>query len=472
VPTPIAGTGVSTFAGREPRRVDPALLDAILPGPARERLASHDVLTITTGQQPGLLTGPLYSIYKALSAMALARRLERERGAPVVPVFWVAGDDHDFAEANHVWVLDTHGTPVRLMLRERSPDAPLSPMTEERCGPEITGIIAALREQTPATEFKDATIGWLESAYRPEASLAEAFAQALHSLLGPRGLAVFRAWDPGAKRLMAPMMLRTLDTTLEDGYTPVLVRAGAGRDRLRATTNGFVTRRSEERFSRNELERIADEDPGRLSPNVLLRPALEAALLPTVAYAGGPGELEYFPKAAPLYPLLGKGVRPQPAVARWSAVLVESRVDKVLQKQGLSLEDLALPAGALEDRLMRDALPDDIAALLQRLRVRLEEDYSGLAQAVTRIDPTLERSVHSARNAALGGTGEVERKLVAALKRSNQTLVGQLARARAATFPNGKHQERVLALPSFLIRYGAALVDALESEVARWADAP
>jgi uncharacterized protein YllA (UPF0747 family) len=270
---------------------------------------------------------------------------------------------------------------------------------------------------------------------------------------------------------MAPLLLEALDTKLEDGYLPVSVKAAAGRDRLRAVDGAYVARRSSERFTRGDMERIARDAPERLSPNVLLRPAVEAALFPTAAYAAGPAELEYFPQAVPLYRLLGNGVEPQPAVPRWSGILVEPRVERVLQKQGLTAEDLAGPPGALEAKLVRDALPPELAARIADLRTRIEQDYAQLAVEVARIDPTLERSVQSTRNAALSGTAEVERKVVAALKRANETLLGQLSRARAAVFPNGKAQERVLGLPSFLVRYGSGLVDALEAEVARGAGA-
>src|SRR5437763_15691425 len=101
----------------KPRRVDRDVLAAVLPGPARDRLAAGEVLAVTTGQQPGLFTGPLYTVYKALSAIALAQRLERDRGVPVVPVFWVAGDDHDFAEANHASFLNAAGALVHIVLR-------------------------------------------------------------------------------------------------------------------------------------------------------------------------------------------------------------------------------------------------------------------------------------------------------------------------------------------------------------------
>src|SRR6266545_8219750 len=105
VTTPIAPLELRGRPG-EPRRVAPEVLAATLPGPGRDKLGRGAVVAVTTGQQPGLFTGPLYTIYKALSAIALAARLERERGTPVVPVFWVAGDDHDFAEANHAWFVN------------------------------------------------------------------------------------------------------------------------------------------------------------------------------------------------------------------------------------------------------------------------------------------------------------------------------------------------------------------------------
>jgi bacillithiol synthase len=454
--------------------VDPGVLEAALPGPGRERLAAGASLVVTTGQQPGLFTGPLYTVYKALSVIALARRLERERRVPVVPVFWVAGDDHDFAEANHAWILDSGGEAVRITLRERPREAPLVPLAHEPCGPEITAALATLRARTPETEFKEDVLAWLERAYRPEATLADAFAQALQALLGDRGLVVFRAHHPAAKRAMAPLLVKALSVTLDDGHLPVLLQAAAGRDRLRAEDGGgggFLTRRSGERFSRAELERVAAEAPDRLSPNVLLRPAVEAALFPTVAYAAGPGELEYFPQAEPLYGMLGDGVEPQAALARWSGVLVDARVDKVLQKHRLTLEDLAGPPGALEARLVRDALPPEVAELFARTRQHLEMDFDQLGKAVAGIEPTLERAAQSVRNGALGGTDEVERKLVAALKRANETLGGQLKRARATVYPAGQPQERVLTLASFLVRYGPGLLGALEDEVARWADA-
>ena len=209
VATPFASTPpLAALRRLPPRRVPEPLVATTLPGPGRDRLAAGEVLVVTTGQQPGLFTGPLYTIYKALSAIAQAARLEREWGVSVVPVFWVAGDDHDFHEANHATVLNAAGMPTRIVLRERPADAPAAPMSGERGGPEILDALARLRDETPESEFKGAVLAWLEAAYRPEASLADAFAYALNDLLGPRGLAVTRPYAQPVKQAMAPWLLR------------------------------------------------------------------------------------------------------------------------------------------------------------------------------------------------------------------------------------------------------------------------
>jgi uncharacterized protein YllA (UPF0747 family) len=470
VSTPIPMPAGKIPAGK-PRRIAPDVLAAVVPGPGRDRLAEGkgDVLAVTTGQQPGLFTGPLYTVHKALSAIALARRLEKERGVPVVPVFWVAGDDHDLAEANHAWVLGRDNEPVKIVLRERPHEAPQLPLFRELLGPDIRGALDALDQALPDAECKPEVRQWLEAAYRPDTNLADAGANALQQLLGGRGggLAVFRAHDPSAKRAAAPWILRALDETLADGLTPVMVEGRLGRDRLKPEGGDYVTRRSGERFTRAQLEQIAAETPERLSPNVLLRPVIEAALFPTVAYCGGPGEMEYLPEAAPLFAKLG--VAPQAHVPRWSGMIIEARIDKVLQKHGLTPRDFEGPPGVLEARFAQASLPPELAASLQELRNDVEARFARISGEVTQLDPTLERTVQSARNAALAGTNEIEKKLVASVKRTQGTVLSQLARARAALAPGGKPQERVLTVASFLARYSGSLLDEIDAEVARWA---
>jgi uncharacterized protein YllA (UPF0747 family) len=253
---------------------------------------------------------------------------------------------------------------------------------------------------------------------------------------------------------------------LGDGAALVMLEGAQGRDRLVAAGGGFVTRRGKERFDLPALRRIAESEPTRLSPNVLLRPVIESALLPTVAYLGGPAELRYLALTPPIYRRLG--VVPQRPLPRWSGVLVEPRVDRVLEKFGIDLTDLLGPPGALESRLVRSQLPAETRVALERVREAIESGYGTIERGAAEIDPTLVRPVQGARNQALAGTQDVEKKLVQHLKRRQETELSQIARARTAVQPAGKPQERVLTVAPFIGRYGPALVADLGEAIESW----
>jgi bacillithiol synthase len=476
-----------------PGAVDAALSDAFVASPTRdaqlERLRGPGALAITTGQQPGLFTGPLYTIHKALSGVALARQLEARWDRPVVPVFWLAGDDHDFAEASTAAWLAADGSLASVSLPPKPPEAPLTPMYRMPLGEGVLPALEALAAGLPDSEFRDPTLAWLERHYRPDATVAGSYAAAIAELLSPLGVLCFDSTHPAAKRAIARHLIRALrqaraldddldrwaeaqgvtartsGITVGDGAALVMLEASLGRDRLVQDGDAFVTRRSRERFDLAALERIAAEEPSRLSPNVLLRPAVESALLPTVAYLGGPGELRYLAMTPPIYQRLE--IPRQCPLPRWSGVVVEPRVDRVLDKFGLTLSDLFAPPGVVEARVVRAQLPAEVGQALERLRAGLEEGYGVLERAAADIDPTLARPAQSARQQALAGTQDIEKKLVHHLKRRQETELGQLARARTAVMPGGKPQERVLTIAPFLARYGpgllAELADAFES---------
>lgn len=473
---------------------DAALAEAFVASPTREeqlsRLRSPGALAVTTGQQPGLFTGPLYTVHKALSAAALAGRLERRWSRPVVPVFWLAGDDHDFAEASAASWIAADGNVATAALAPRPADAPLTPMYRQPLGEGVAPALELLAAGLPTSEFRDATLAWLERHYRPDATVAGSYAGAMAELLGPLGILCFDSTHPAAKRSAAPHLVRALrqareldddldrwaeargvtartsGVTVGDGAALVMVEASLGRDRLVRDGDAFVTRRSRERFDLATIERIAADEPTRLSPNVLLRPAVESALLPTVAYLGGPGELRYLVLTPPIYERLE--IERQLPLPRWSGVIVEPRVGRVLEKFGVELTELFSPPGQLEARLVRSQLPAEAVDALARLRAALDEGYGVLERAAAGIDPTLERPTQAARQQALGGTQEVEKKLVQHLKRRQETELGQLARARTAIVPNGKPQERVLTVAPFLARYGPALLGELTGAFDAW----
>ncbi|HEU5039621.1 MAG TPA: bacillithiol biosynthesis BshC, partial [Gemmatimonadales bacterium] len=188
---------------------------ALVPSEARDavaaRLRAPNALAVTTGQQPGLFTGPLYTVHKALSAAALARVLEQRWGRPVVPVFWSAADDHDFAEASEASWITADGSVETATLAPRPAEAPLTPMYREPLGPGLEPALAALERSLPPSEFREATLTWLRRFYRPEATVAGAYAGALAELVARAGVVVLDSSHPAVKRAAAPFVLRALE---------------------------------------------------------------------------------------------------------------------------------------------------------------------------------------------------------------------------------------------------------------------
>ncbi len=492
VPTPLRS--IAEFPSFREGAFDPALAEAFVASPARDtalaRLREPGALVVTTGQQPGLFTGPLYTIYKALSTAGLARILERQWQRPVIPVFWVAGDDHDFAEASHTSWITADGTVRHVSLPARAPDAPLTPLYREQLGSSILELLDTFAADLPASEFRTWTVEWLRRHYRPELSLAAGFAGALAELLAPAGIMCLDSTHPAVKRAAARYLVRALGLTREldadlehrqhelvtlgmdpgvpvgEGATLVMLEGPMGRDRLLLDDGSYITRRGRQRYDLEALQRIAAAEPERLSPNVLLRPIVESALLPTVAYLGGPGELKYLALTLPIYERMR--VPRQTVLPRWSGVIVEPKVDRILEKFGIDLSELLEPPGSLEARLVRSQVPDSVSRTLQTLREELLSGYDKLARGAGEIDPTLTKSVQGTKNQALAALKDVEKKLVQHLKRRQEVELGQLTRARALVLPEGQPQERLLTIASFLARYGPTLIEELSESIETW----
>jgi uncharacterized protein YllA (UPF0747 family) len=162
------------------------------------------------------------------------------------------------------------------------------------------------------------------------------------------------------------------------------------------------------------------------------------------------------------------GVQRQRPLPRWSGVLVEPRVIRVLEKFGVSLEDLMQPPGPLEARLVRSQLPADALEALASLRAAIDAEYDTVGRRASEIDPTLAKPVQGVRHQALAGTHDIEKKLVQHLKKREETELTQLARARTAVWPQGKPQERLLTLAPFLARYGPMLLTDLLGAIREW----
>jgi bacillithiol biosynthesis cysteine-adding enzyme BshC len=449
------------------------------PGAAAQarRLRDPRATAVVTGQQAVLFGGPLYVLYKALAAVVVARALEARRGAPVVPVFWVAADDHDFAEIRSTTVLDETGQihDVRYTPHREPAGQPAAKIVLDDT---VTEIVEELRGHLPAGLHRDEVLSRLAACYRPGATLSEAFARLLSALLPD--LVVLDPSDPALKALSVPVFSRELvehsptsrlaaeagQRLLAAGYhQQVPVRAGFlnlfahldGERRALGWENGIIEVRGiGRRMPVAEAQRLLESDPAAFSAGVLLRPLTQDHLLPTAAYVGGPAEIAYHAQIGPSYAHFGI---PRPVlVPRPSVTLVEPAQARALEADEISLPDLQSDPQGLLSRWARQDYPE-VDASFDRARKAIEKELAAIEETLGALDPTLKAAADGARGRALHQVETLQEKAMRALKKRDQSRADRLRRTRDALMPGGAFQERGLGLVNLLARHGVAIVE-------------
>jgi uncharacterized protein YllA (UPF0747 family) len=197
-------------------------------------------------------------------------------------------------------------------------------------------------------------------------------------------------------------------------------------------------------------------DPASVSPNVLLRPIVESAVFPTLAYVGGSSEVAYFAQLGCLFE--AHGIEPPIVFPRLGATVVEAKVRRLLDKFGLSVTALHRPFQELSNDLVRAEMPANVNAALEALRSSIRAGYDDLAAAGAEVDPTLRRWVQGKRNSALIQVEKAGKKVASHLRKKNAIALSQLRRAAANIQPDGTPQERVFGVLPYLARYGAGIL--------------
>jgi bacillithiol synthase len=452
------------------------------PKPALESvklLAHPNSRVIVTGQQAGLLGGPAYTFYKAISTMLLARQLSTE-DRPVVPVFWVASQDHDAAEVRETWLLDLeeHEHHLQLPLKDGKPVGriPLEPGW-------VSGILEALKgfkgqadHQTWVLELVEAAAKGTENG---PISYADWFAKLISSILGPNGLILFDPLEPELAALFTPFLRHELDhplagpeaieTAAENleangfaaqlrrppGSTNLFLECDDGERRLlKFNGTNFLADRA---YSRTDLETILETNPSRITPAAGLRPTLADAVLPTAVSVLGPSELAYQLELGGVYELHGI---PQPLLwPRLSVTWLEPPVKRILGRYGLNAQTfMADPTGTLE-RLMlsRSGAGQHLNAGLHDL----EAAFAKLEAEIAPLDETLLGALERSRSRVLGHVARLEGKIAKALINREETSTRQFSRLNAHLMPAGIPQERRTNFLSQLMKFGPVLLERL-----------
>ena len=435
-------------------------------------------MAVVTGQQVSLFGGPLFSLYKALTAIKVAEIANRQ-GIPAVPIFWLATEDHDLDEISAATVLASDGSLARLATASQGSEG--APVSDVRLSADVSALVLKLRQLLGDSEV----VEHLAEAYQPGRSFGDAFARLFTRLFADFGVILIDGADPRLHQIASPVYRaavagaqdineaqRERDRALEAaGYhrqvkvTPATtllfgVQKGA-RIPIHRLNGRFGF--GEERLSESELlQRIASE-PENFSGNVLLRPVVQDFLLPTLAYVGGPSEVAYFAQAAVVYEqLLG---RVTPVLPRLSATVVEPRMHALLSKYGITVADVLQREVILGEFLSQRTLPTQVADAFAGASLSLEQSLSQLRAPLQRLDPTLVAAADKAHAKMRYQLERIRGRAARAQLRRGDEISRHAARLVDSLYPYHDLQERGLAGVGMLARHGTALLGQIYAQL-------
>jgi bacillithiol biosynthesis cysteine-adding enzyme BshC len=446
-----------------------------------EMLARPGSVAIVTGQQAGLFTGPLYTIHKALTVIKLAACL-RDQGVEAVPVFWIASEDHDYEEVNHLRIVDQEGhlKTIRYDACEHPQDAPVGRIT--LCDG-IDATIKELVDQLPPSEFLPAIEQDLRESYAHGVGFAEAFARLMARVFRDYGVVLLDPLDEQLKQVAAPLYAEAIEKSAEiaaslversreleaAGYhaqvhvsedmVPLFIMEEDRRVAMHQEGGRFYVKGSDRSFDRQELVELARRCPNCFSPNVSLRPVVQDYLLPTAAYIGGPAEVAYFAQLRAVYETLG---RQEPCVLpRASLTMVEGRHQKTMKKYDLKLSDFFEGLHPVVAKVVEQSLDREAANAFAQTERLFDEQLNRLSEALRKTDPTLGASIKRAQAKILYQIEHLRTRFIHASAHRETSTYRQLERAYATLFPEKNLQERELNIFYFLSRYGPSLINEL-----------
>lgn len=452
------------------------------------RLGQDGTLVVVTGQQAGLLGGPLFTTYKAMGALATAAAAEQLLGRPVVPVFWVASEDHDFSEVRQLRLAAPDGALVQLALPgsgdfRSAGDIPVPP--------EARHLIGELEALFPPTATGGAFAAGLRESLRrlQRPTLAGWFTQQLHLLLGDRGLLFYDPMLPGLRACSAPVLAGAASRAAaagqaiaeagallrQVGYAPGLelepdhvhlfVYHDGRRLALHAVDGRVRTRGGEVDLPLTDLARRVLEQPTAFSPNVALRPVVQDFTLPVLAQLGGPGEVAYLAQLDGVFRLWD---RPAPIVSpRPGATIVLPEDDAALQRcDGPALEALRADVTAVVERAVASRSTLDLDAVFAAERSAVRERYARLQQLLQELSPHMAAIVRGNAERVLFQLEYLERKAHQHRRRAHRDLATALRQAAGRLFPGGALQERNSCVYAYVFRWGADFLEALAQAVA------
>jgi bacillithiol biosynthesis cysteine-adding enzyme BshC len=471
------------------RQWDPTLVEAMheyLTNAGGRPLFMGDEAAIVTGQQPGLLTGPLYTIYKAVAAILLARKAHERFGVRCVPVFWVASDDHDFDE-NRVASLFTRNHEILTLNYQPAADVAAMAMYRVPLEPSLHNLIDDAAAQASGSEFRDEIAAFLHESLDAAANLADWTAAILVRLFKNTPLIVFAPHMPAARKLAAPVFEREIRDPLvstmllndcgrklremdfhqqvakNDTECNFFLEFRGLRRKVLFNEDHYIIPDERQNFSIDEMAALLASEPERFSPNVALRCVVQQHLFPAAAYVAGPGEIAYWAQLKPLFRHFGEDM---PIVyPRARCLLTDIKTRQIMEKFQFTFDDLAAQSNELAERALQLTSRAPAKEIVQRHRAQIETAFPPLVEELEPLNKSAADMVRSVQKNLADEFERIEAAIVKGEEAQAEAVRKQVQRVTTLLFPNRKPQERVFNVFSFLFEHGWDLVPRLLKEI-------
>lgn len=450
-------------------------------------LNNSNTIAIVTGQQLGICGGPLYTLYKIITAIKLCSSLKSKfEGYNFVPVFWLEADDHDFNEINNFTIIDTNNQLKKFIYNDHiEEDINRGSVGNLNFNDEITNVILDFISSIKETDYTKGIHNLLKKSYKENNNIKLAFRELLKDMFDEYGLVIFDPQQKKVKELLIDIFLNEIENYRD--YTSIAVQRSAdleelyhaqvkvkpinlffsdstGRHLIEPDENLFKLKNKKRKFTKEELIELIKSTPESFSPNVILRPICQDFLLPTGVYIAGPGEINYFAQVIPFYEIYNVV---QPILyPRASVTILEKHISTLISKYDLNINNFFNVDNKLLQNIINSISEFNIQEIFAKTADEINQSMSQLNSPVASIDKTLLDLIEKSKEKFEQQLMYINQKVNKAQEQKHEVILRQLEKVKNSIFPNNSLQERTINYFYFSNKYGMNFYKWLINEIA------
>ncbi len=450
-----------------------------------ERLRDERSVVVIGGQQAGLLTGPLYTIHKIVSIIKYAKEQEAKLNIPVIPVFWIAGEDHDYAEINHVYTTENGMLTKQTIAQQAWKRISISNLS---LNPSLTEKwIKEVFSDLPETVYTRELVAMLSQLLEKSDTFVDFFARFIFELFESTGIVLIDSANPDLRKIESPYFLKMIDRQAEmteaiyktaqklhlNGY-PLQVEVSdedgnlfyeddeGERILLIRNGNQWIGKNEEVAFSTDELKRIAKEQPERLSNNVMTRPLMQEALFPTLAFVAGDGEISYWALLKQAFTTFDSEMTMPPVLPRLSITLITERINKLVKQRSLKIDEV-INEGCNKAKMnwLQSQAHPPVQQMFKHLEIELKRMHEPIQSVAKSLGPDIANEAVKNIDILLDEIEYLKRRMLNRIEEQYEQPLSQFKEIELALRPRDGLQERILNIVPFINEYGKSIIPLL-----------